>query len=179
DALGGASTGAPPPPALYEAADEDARTMVNRLARDVAFDGEAEGGALRREAQGGDPVLAVLARQAATGLWEEPGRDAVSATVDALLALLRLGLSTAHAVHGAQIKKAVDALLAHLATATVTGRVRELALGVAWLMASGRRTRHAIEDAARVGGADLAALAATLGDEPAVRARVDLLSPTV
>lgn len=137
-----------------------------------AGDDEAEEGRRRSH-------LVLLSRQTAAGLWEEPGRDLAEATVDALLALLRLGLTAAHPIHGAQLKKAVDALLAHLVASPVPPRVRELALGVAWLIASGRRTRHAIEDAARGGGADLAPLAATFGSEPAVRARVDLLSPAV
>jgi Ca-activated chloride channel family protein len=83
-------------------------------------------------------------------------------------------------VHGAQIRKAVDALLATLDAAARAGgarspRVVELALALAWLLSSGRRTRRAIESAVRADGA-MGALASTLGDEPAVRARVDALA---
>jgi Ca-activated chloride channel homolog len=125
----------------------------------------------------GDPILEVLSRQAASGLWEEPGGDSVTLTVEALLALYRLGLTTAHAVHGAQLKKAVEALLAQLASEPVGPHLHELALGVAWLVATGRRTRQSIENTARGGGAALAALASALGDESGVRTFVDRLSP--
>ncbi len=187
---GGITMGAPPPARAFaraESADEDDAFLEAEhapLYAAAAVDGGApspqrEQRTMKPEGGGGDPVLGILARQTAVGLWEESGRDIAEATTDALLALLRIGLTAAHPIHGAQLKKAVDALLAHLATSTVPPRVRELALGVAWLIASGRRTRHAIEDAARGGGADLATLAATLGSEPAVRARVDHLSPPV
>jgi hypothetical protein len=53
-------------------------------------------------------------------------------------------------------------------------RVFELALGVAWLVSSGRRTRQAIEEAVERRGPSLAA---ALGSEPAVRTHVDRLSP--
>lgn len=179
---GGATTGAPPPPmgsAKREAPDADALAEASYEGSITFAAYDASDGEESMKKGSGDPALELLSRQAASGLWEEPGRDPAAVTVDALLALLRLGLSTSHPVHGAQLKKAVDALLARLGAATVEPHVRELALGVAWLLASGRRTRSAIEDAARGGGSDLAVLAATLGNEPAVRARVDLLSPPV
>ena len=187
---GGVTMGAPPPAralARAESADEGGAFLAEAEHAPL-YEAAVDGGAPSPERErrttkpkGGavDSVLGILARQTAAGLWEESGRDIAEATTDALLALLRLGLTAAHPIHGAQLKKAVDALLTHLATSTVPLRVRELALGVAWLIASGRRTRHAIEDAARGGGADLATLAATLGSEPAVRARVDRLSPPV
>lgn len=119
----------------------------------------------------GDPALAILARQGASGLWEEPRRDPVERTVEAMLALVRLGLSSRHMIHGAQIKKAIDALLVRLAANRATDvKLRELALGVAWLLASGPRTRSEIELAAKG-----SALAVTFGDEPAVRAYVERL----
>jgi Ca-activated chloride channel homolog len=184
----GASTAAPPPPAAFDDIRDDA-DYASAPARP-----RAQGHATRVEKKGAmkeydttpargqtletDPVLAILGRQTASGLWEEPGRDAVVVTVDALLALLRLGLTTSHAVYGAQLKKAVDALLERLGESTTPAL--ELALGVAWLVASGRRTRQTIEVTARArGSAELVALIATLrsGDEPAVRAHVDRLSP--
>ena len=120
----------------------------------------------------GDPVLAILARQSASGLWEEPHRDPVELTVEAMLALVRLGLSSRHMIHGGQIKKAVDALLARLAANRATDvKLRELALGVTWLLASGPRTRADIEAAARG-----SALAVAFGSEPAVRAHVERLA---
>ncbi|MBX3201015.1 MAG: VWA domain-containing protein [Labilithrix sp.] len=183
---GGRVTGAPPPGAVLGESFADAESFAVAPVDQLRSVGGASKGELGRApsegaiaTRAGDDaaVLAILSRQNAAGMWGAPGRDDVSVTVEVLLGLVRLGLSTAHAVHGAQLKKAVDALLARLRDAAVTARERELALGVAWLLASGRRTRHAIEDAARTGGADLAALSALLGDEPAVRARLDLLAP--
>lgn len=174
-----ATEGASGDDASAESFAEEALPLSAPLLLDNSMDGgmmPMDVGGTRKES---DSVLALLSRQDASGLWEEAGRDPVEATALALLALLRLGLSTSHPVHGAQVKKAVDALLDHLATTTAPPRVRELALGVAWLLASGRRTRRAVEDAARGSGSDLAALTATFGSEPAVRARVDLLSPPV
>jgi Ca-activated chloride channel family protein len=199
---GGPSTGAPPPPpraarasVLDESSFEPAAEMdaYDGLALRTADEDDHEMAKALSPKKGGgaasasdnqdsqkrrDPVLAILGRQAASGLWEVPGREPVEVTTEALVTLLRLGLSTTHMIYSAQLKKAVDALLERLsAEPSIGARVRELALGVAWLLASGRRTRHAIEDAARGGGQDLATLAAALGNEPAVRARVDLLAP--
>jgi Ca-activated chloride channel family protein len=186
----GFATGAPPPPPPVSVlASVDEGGADGYLAESLADEPSAVGAPYpadvneeevsSRGESGADAVLALLSRQVASGLWEEEGRDPIEATALALLALLRLGLSTSHPVHGAQLKKAVDALLDHLASTVTPPHLRELALAVAWLLASGRRTRRAIEDAARGGGHDLAPLAATFGNEPAVRARVDLLSPPV
>ena len=185
--FGGAATGAPPPPMSIaeryadegapggsEAEDVDAAPVALYASHPGSMEEE-----LIAASSPSEPELDLLERQSASGLWEEEGRDPVEATALALLALLRYGLTTAHPVHGAQLRKAVNALLERLVTTSPPARIRELALGVAWLLASGRRTRRAIEDATRGGGSDLAALAATFGDEPAVRARVDLLAPPV
>jgi Ca-activated chloride channel family protein len=129
---------------------------------------------LEREGAAQDPVVAILARQAASGLWETPGRSTVEATVAALLALLKLDATGAHPVYGAQIKKAVDALLAHLASdshANAASAARDAAFGLAWLLASGRRTRQLVESAARSAGVSL-----VFGDERALRAKVETLA---
>jgi Ca-activated chloride channel family protein len=128
---------------------------------------------------GRDPVTAILARQAASGLWEEPGGDPLRDTVDALVALYRAGVTASHPVHGAQLKKAVGALLAFIDASAADASLVELALAIAWLVSSGRRTKKAIEDATRERGRDLAALAGSLGDEAAVRDRVDRLAPAM
>lgn len=123
-----------------------------------------------------DPVLATLERQLASGLWAEPGRDPIEATIEALLSLVRLGLSTSHAVHGAQTKKAVDVLLDLVVrTPELDARLAELALATLWLLATGRRTRRAIEEqASRRGHARLAELFEH-GDD--VSAYVERLAP--
>jgi len=138
---------------------EEERTSVSAL---VARE-KSEGG-------GGDPVRDLLGRQAASGLWEEPGKDAVEVTATALVALLRLGVTGAHAVYGAQVKKAVEALLERLAAApNVDARIAQLAFGIAWLVASGRRTKKEIEDAGASRGLSFA-------DETSVRAEVERLA---
>jgi Ca-activated chloride channel family protein len=119
-----------------------------------------------------DPVLAVLAKQSASGLWEDGQRDPLIVTVEAMLGLVRLGLSSRHMIHGAQVKKAIDALLARLAANRATDvRVREIGLGVAWLLASGPRTRAEVELMAKG-----SALAVQFGNEPGVRAHVERLA---
>ena len=153
-------TGGPPPaPAAYAA----------------PLDLESFGGPPRAPAQAApppsDPVVAILARQTASGLWEAAGKSSVEATVAALLSLLRLDVSAAHPVFGAQIKKAVDALLALLAGGAATPTARDAAFGLAWLLASGRRTRQVVESAAKTAGASL-----VFGDERALRARVEQLA---
>jgi Ca-activated chloride channel family protein len=98
-----------------------------------------------------DPVMTLLGSQLASGLWDEA--DAVGddhqrrarATSRALLELVDLGVTSAHKLHGAQVKKAIEALLQILSK--LDDKTAELALGAAWLAASGRRTRRELEDA--------------------------------
>jgi Ca-activated chloride channel family protein len=128
---------------------------------------------------GVDPVTAILERQAASGMWEEPGEDAIEVTTRALVALVRLGVSSSHPIHGAQTKKAVGALLAAIAAApALAPKLAEVALGALWLLSTGRRTRTAIRDlvGARRG---LEALSALLGhdDDDDVRAHVERIAP--
>ena len=116
-----------------------------------------------------DPVVAILGHQLASGLWLGGGQsDDVKATVRALLALLGLGVTSSHALYGAQVKKAVDALVA-LAPSLAPASA-ELGLGAAWLAGTGHRTRKAVEAAI---DAHAAALRPLLGDEAALRARID------
>lgn len=144
---------------------------------DAAASIDAMEGAYAERAPSTDPITATLERQSASGLWEEPGRNPIEVTVDALLVLVRLGVSTSHAVHGAQTKKAVDALLDALAGApALEPKLAELALAVLWLLSTGRRTRLAIKEATlrRVG---LEGLAAALGQDQEVRAHVERIAP--
>jgi Ca-activated chloride channel family protein len=176
----------PPPPSDYaDAADEE--YSVRTLARGV---GLAQGGhgAMHEREEGGvterppvDAVLSVLSLQGANGLWELTGKSTLEATVDALVVLLREGVTAGHPVHGAQVKKGVEALLAAIeaidpaATPKAEPRLVELALGVAWLLSTGRRTRAAIE-AAVARRADLGTLRAALASEAQLRAHVDRLA---
>ncbi len=104
-----------------------------------------------------DPTQERLARQSASGLWE--GDDPLEATIAALVFCVRENIDAAHPVHGAQIRKAIDALLAHLEASPPEAALLELALGVAWALTTGPRTRRTIEDIARKRGVRLGALA--------------------
>ncbi|WNG43767.1 VWA domain-containing protein [Archangium minus] len=121
--------------------------------------------------------VGLLERQLASGLWEgtgtgpEPVRQA-RATALALLELLRQGITSSHALHGAQVKKAVDALLALVPQLSSAPDVAELALGVAWLVAAGPRTRGKIAEAAQ----PIAGLSSRLENEVALRQHVDALA---
>jgi Ca-activated chloride channel family protein len=155
-ALDGAAAPAPGRPAARESAD---------------FDHAAPSGPPDQA----DEVRSLLAEQAASGLWEVRGKEAVRATTDALLVLLRAGVTAAHRVYGAQLRKAIDALLAAIdGDQGLEPRLVELALAVAWLATSGKRSRRVIEDRGR----DRAALGAVLGDETAVWRHVERLAAT-
>jgi Ca-activated chloride channel family protein len=122
-----------------------------------------------------DPLVRLLGQQLASGLWDDPnsGDDEdvrrAWATAQALLTLLQAGVTTHHPVYGTQVKKAVEALV-QLACQLVASaaQVAEWSLGVAWLVASGQRTRREIE-AIIAAHAALNTLRSHLGDRHAVR----------
>jgi Ca-activated chloride channel family protein len=97
-----------------------------------------------------DPA-SVMARQLASGLWsEQDDVSAVRETARALHALLDQRITTAHPMYGTPVKKAVEALLRRLPALGAAHReLAAFALGVAWRIATGPRTRAEIEDAAR------------------------------
>ncbi|MCY1017210.1 VIT domain-containing protein [Pyxidicoccus sp. MSG2] len=169
-----------PEPIMMESAysqDDDERedTGSSLPMLDGLYAAEAPA-ALSRD-EGGVGVEALLGRQLANGLWDgagagpEPVRQA-RATALALLELLREGITSSHPLHGAQVKKAVEALLSLAASLTGEPQVAELALGVAWLAAAGPRTRGRIEQAAK----PLSGLSGRMGNEVALRQHVDALA---
>ncbi len=146
------------------------------LMLDSAF-GEDEALSAAQEPMEGADVTELLSHQLASGLWAGSGSGSESvrqarATAIALLELLRQGITSNHALHGAQVKKAVEALLSLAAGLTGVPEVAELALGVAWLVAAGPRTRSRIVQAAQ----PLAGLSACIGDEVKLRKHVDTLA---
>ncbi len=147
-------------------AEEDAFEAPERK----ADDGRAVGG--------DDPVAALLGRQLASGLWGSAGADdraQLQATANALLVLLRAGVTATHRLYGAQVKKAVSALIPlALKVGASDAAAAELALGVAWLAASGKRSRSELEQA--MATLKASALTALVGNEPAMRAHVDKLA---
>jgi Ca-activated chloride channel family protein len=157
-----------PEPASYD--HEDPGVLDNKLFQQEAAPAE------QKPTEGVD-VTALLSRQLASGLWAGTGTDAepvrqARATALALLELLRQGITSNHPLHGAQVKKAVDALLSLASGLTGVPEVAELALGVAWLVAAGPRTRGRIVQAAQ----PLAGLSACIGDEVKLRKHVDTLA---
>jgi Ca-activated chloride channel family protein len=127
-----------------------------------------------------DPVTVVLQRQLASGLWEPSGggdgaAQAV-ATARALLELLEHGITTSHATHGAQVRKAVASLAALLLKiAHVDAAAAEFAASVAWLVATGPRSRAQLEDVLK-NDQRLKSLRSSFDDEAALRKRVEGLS---
>ncbi|MBX5484571.1 MAG: hypothetical protein IRZ16_22335 [Myxococcaceae bacterium] len=127
-----------------------------------------------------DEVVALLSRQRASGLWKTEGEDSdvaiARATTLALLELLQRNVTTSHPLHGAQIRKAVTALAAMLGRVQAQDpQLAELAAMVAWLIATGPRSRNEVERALS-GDAGLTAVKQGLGDEAAVRSRVQHLA---
>ena len=117
-----------------------------------------------------DPLRDLFERQAASGLWEEAGSRPLEATFASLARIVRLGITSADPTYGAQIKKALDAVIA--AASALGGidanRARAL-LGAAWLLADGRRTRRTIEQLAQT-------LGVNLGEERSLRSEIEKLS---
>jgi Ca-activated chloride channel family protein len=145
--------------------EEEAEPAARRMESPLKAQSAADGG------------VGLLEQQLASGLWAgtgsgaEPVRQA-RATALALLELLRQGITSSHALHGAQVKKAVEALLALVPQLSGAPEVAELALGVAWLVAAGPRTRGKIAQAAQ----PLAGLSSRLENEVALRQHVDALA---
>ena len=134
------------------------------------------GGAPSEPSPGMDPVGSILSRQLASGLWGAEGETAMArleATVLALLELLDAGVTSSDARHGPQIRKAISALLELAAKGIEEVRWIELSLAVAWLCATGPRTRAEVDRAMRARNA--LPLPARDGAEPAMRHRVDEL----
>jgi Ca-activated chloride channel homolog len=113
-----------------------------------SYDGPAgaAGEEAKAEAERQDGGATLLQRQGASGLWNDGASDAdkLRATVRALLDLLESGITTSHPVHGGQVKKAVEALLGLVPSLSGDPALVALALGVVWLMATGRRTRDRV-----------------------------------
>lgn len=111
-------------------------------------------------------VETLLQQQRASGTWDADPKS-LSVTVSALRTLLREDITTLHAIYGANVKKAVDAIAALASVVTIPSAEREAALILGYLLAQGRRTRAMIVDAIR---AHAPHLEAQLADEAALRA---------
>ena len=174
--------GAPPPPraaAMMPPMPSSPASGRSSPSQGAGAKAKGEVGRLREQEAdaamdlGVDGGASLLQRQLATGLWAGATGstdDTVRATATALLALFDEGITTAHAVYGAQVKKAVEALLPLLSgLAASAPRLFELALRVTWLVATGPRTRRLVTDLAATSGV-------SFGDEAATKARADELA---
>ncbi len=131
---------------------------------DILFDDD-EPTKAKKEAHGGVDLGGLFGRQLASGLWDDAslGKDGdarrLRATVAVLRALLAQGVDTAHALYGAQVRKALEAVVATVGAVVASEKeLGERALGLAWLLATGARTRSAVEGAvAKAGFTELAA----------------------
>jgi Ca-activated chloride channel family protein len=163
----------------FEPPQEVRSHLSQRLSEETA-----ESEAKETEKGASDPLVALLSRQLASGLWDGSGMRSeevrrARATAQALLELLRAGVTTNHALHGAQVKKAVEALVrlaVKIAVQDTEGA--GFALGVAWLVAMGRRMRGEIETLI-IGHTAFSALQPHFSDERAVRTYVERLAPVL
>ena len=126
-----------------------------------------------------DPTTAIFSRQLASGLWDDgASTDAgrLLATARALAVCARSGIDTSHAVYGAQVKKAVEAIIKLAAALAARGEAeREVmaALTAAFLVSSGKRLRGQVVDLARTSTShELQALASQLTDDAAARTKL-------
>ena len=173
-----APPGATPPPfAAHRRAEKKKDDVVSRVIDFLSFskgdkasadlDGEA---AQPMSPMPSDPA-GILSRQLASGLWagDDGGIEAsVRATALALLTLNKAGINTAHAMYGAQLKKAISALVT-AADALSDKTLAELALSASWLVASGARSRAQVVAVAKKYGI-------TFADETSVRAQAEALA---
>jgi Ca-activated chloride channel family protein len=135
---------------------------------------ERAGGPTDRKEEA-ESLTDLMSRQLASGLWDDSTKEPqalrqLKATSKVLLTLLRDGVTTAHAIYGGQVRKAVEALV-QLA-ASVGSRdtaAMELALSIAWLVSTGQRTRAIISQAAQ----GHATLLQRFQDEGALRTEVE------
>lgn len=150
-----ASSGGPPPPAVRPSRPTGApqapraaamlrspsmdegvsQNWVDRLAKPAAPARDT------MPAIGEDSTATAFANQGASGLWgdETALPDGCAETFRVLSALFAIGMDASHSVYGAQVRKAIDALIKY-APGLGDQDLRARILVLAWLM-SGRRTR--------------------------------------
>jgi Ca-activated chloride channel family protein len=124
-----------------------------------------------------EDAAAIMGRQLASGLFSEADdRAAVRETAIALWKLAQQHVNSTHPMFGTPVKKAVEAMLERVKKLGAKDQsLAAFALGVAWLVATGRRTRSDIESVA----SNNPACAGQLQDEHATRAWVTTLASTV
>ena len=189
-------TGAPPPPPQMAApapAAAKAGGIAGVFSRAMnAVFGEDRGEAFEVfEAEHGDApsppsaapdsIAAWFQSQGADGAWSAPDDTSdlgsLRATTKVLLACIRAGIDTAHAVYGHQLKKAVEATCVLADTlASKDPRAGVSALLAAFVVASGARARARVSAVVHDNGA-LGAYAESFTSVAAARAKLDELEP--
>lgn len=112
-------------------------------------------------------MVDLLASQSASGLFGEGnGPSAVLRTIAVLRTLAEQGIDSAHRQYGAQVKRAIEALVALVVSQAMEANLREPALAAVFLAASGARTRSLVTQAI---DAHAPTLRAHLDDAPALR----------
>ncbi|MDO9017920.1 MAG: VIT domain-containing protein [Deltaproteobacteria bacterium] len=181
----------PPKGAAPQGEAAKKRKMVAREESDDAYSAlsdsedlamfEAGEVAAPAEAAPVDDLGAVFGRQLASGLWDDAALGAdndlrrLRATARVLRTLVERGVDTTHALYGVPLRKALEAVVVAAASlAAQDAATCERALGAAWLLAMGPRTRAAVE--AAIGHGGYATLGPMAGDAARVRAWV--LGPT-
>ncbi len=168
--------GAPrPAPAAPAKSGPKGKSILSRALDYFApSEGESVSNEVRKELAASERSPSdMLSEQLANGLWDDPSLAGdpqtrqVRATALMLLTLHEAGITTAHAMYGAQLKKALEALLKAV-DSIAAGGLSELALCAAWLVASGTRSRTQVANAAQKRGLALA-------DENDVRSRAEAL----
>lgn len=165
--------------AAADKAKESKPSMLGRVASMLGLGGSAssaDGRVAKAPAAIEDPA-SIMSRQLASGLFSEADdRTAVRETALALWKLVQQHVNTTHAMYGTPVKKAVEALLERVKRLGAADQsLAAFALGVAWLIATGRRTRSDIEAVA----SGNPKCAGQLADEAATRSWVTSIASTV
>jgi Ca-activated chloride channel family protein len=162
-----------PPPAPAPMGPPPARARATGRTMDF-MPAEAEAAPMQESV---DELGALFGRQLASGLWDDATLGAegelrrLRATAKVLKTLVEQGVDTTHPLYGVPLRKALEAVVAAVATLSTQDRAAcERALAAAWLLAMGPRTRAAIEAAIASGG--YPTLGPMVGDAAKVRAWV-------
>ncbi len=139
--------------------DDDFELAAAPLAQPAGREAKERAKGEAAPTHGATDLGALFARQLASGLWDDPSLGAdgparrLRATARALQRLAREGVDTTHALYGAPLRKALEAVAALAATlAASEAALCELALAAAWTLATGQRTRDALSAAIEKGG---------------------------
>lgn len=168
-----APTGGPSPKKRSYFAEAKARTAAGRAAPVARMRSVAAPPAARDV----EAWKALLEAQLAGGLWGAAGADDAARmrdTAEALVTLVRQGVTSTHPLYGPQMRKAVEALIALVAAGVGSPALAAWALAVCALVSDGARTAKAIGRVAAARGG-LAGFTGATVDHAALRRELDAL----